>query len=122
MAGEVHWRRTKLTRDLIRCDLCGEKADTIHFVTDGDYPGSDGRDDQVEVVFGCPKHDAGGYHIELKRWFNPEEGVREHIDQKTRGQAGVAAADRRFDRLLGRRLKATAGRTSRRDLAGCTDD
>lgn len=95
----VDWRRTDLTPDLIRCDLCGAKADTIHFLADGRYPGTDGEDDDVEAVFACPKHDAGGYHVELDHWFG-KEGTREHIGEKTWGVAALGAVDDRFDQIL----------------------
>jgi hypothetical protein len=88
-----------VTRDLIRCDLCGKKADTVHFLTDGQYPGTGGADDQVGAVFACPDHDAGGYHVELARWFDPQEGLPEHIAEKTWGQAALAAVDRRIDQI-----------------------
>jgi hypothetical protein len=57
----VNWRRTQLTRDLIRCDLCGNQADTVHFVTEGGYPRGEGADAEVEAVFACAAHDAGPY-------------------------------------------------------------
>jgi hypothetical protein len=97
MAGD--WRRTELTRDLIRCDLCGEKADTVHFLTDGQYPATGGNNENVEAVFACPQHDAGGYHVELDRWFS-KEAIPNHIAQKTWGRAALAAIDGRFDQIL----------------------
>lgn len=94
------WRRTDLTRELIRCDLCGKKADTVHFLTDGDYPGKGGKDDQVKAVFACPQHDAGGYHVELDRWFNPKERFPQHIGEKSWGEAALAAVNGRFSQIL----------------------
>lgn len=94
------WRRTELTRDLIRCDLCGKKADTVHFVTDGQYPGTGQNDDRVEAVFACPQHDAGEYHVELDRWFDSKEGMPEHIGEKTWGRAALAAIDSRFNQMM----------------------
>jgi hypothetical protein len=81
---EPVWRRTDLTRNLIRCDLCGAKAESVHFLSDGDYPGKSG--DAVEAVFACPKHDAGGYHVEFDRWFDPGENFPQHIAQKFSGR------------------------------------
>lgn len=94
------WRRTELTRDLIRCDLCRERADTAHFHTDGGYPKVGGNDDRVEVVFACPKHDADGYWIALDDWFNPDRDVSNKIEAKTWGRAGVEAINVRFARIL----------------------
>jgi hypothetical protein len=96
----VEWRRTELTRDLIRCDNCGKKADTVHFLTDGDYPGKGEKNDDVQAVFACPKHDAGGYHVELGRWFDPKENFQTHIGQKAWGKAALGAIHTRFDQIL----------------------
>src|SRR4051794_34687040 len=94
------WRRTELTRELIRCDLCGKRADTVHFVTDGGYPGTGSNDEEVEAVFACPQHDAGGYYMDLDRWFNSKEAVPEHIAEKTWGRAALAAIGGRFDKMV----------------------
>lgn len=100
----AHWKRTKVTVDLLRCDLCGEQADALHFLSPrGTYP--DVSSDEIEdmqCVFSCPKHEAsGGYMIDLTRWF--EEGYehwREHLEEKRWGRSALFAWSVREEDLL----------------------
>jgi len=96
----VNWSRTTLTRGLIRCDLCGRRADTVHFVTDGEYPQGDGLEARVEAIFACPAHDAGGYTADLDSWLDGSSGFAEHVADKTWGPSALAAVNGRFDELL----------------------
>ncbi|TMC50367.1 MAG: hypothetical protein E6J20_17215 [Chloroflexi bacterium] len=63
-----------------RCDECGARADTIHFlprIVDCD-----------EVRFACAEHDPGGYWVSFKRWVTPlHRGYTfaDHIWQKHGG-------------------------------------
>jgi hypothetical protein len=69
------WTTTTPAKDLdYRCDLCGEPADALHFVP--------WVMDCEEVLFSCSKHDAGGYWVEFKHWFDPEERFPRHVAQK----------------------------------------
>lgn len=101
-----NWSRTQLTRGLIRCDLCGRRADTIHFLTDGEYPQGEGLEARVEAVFACPAHDAGGYTADLDRWLDGSTGFAQRVGEQTWGPAALAAVNARFDGLL---RKATEG-------------
>src|SRR5450755_191659 len=76
---EVSWRVTReLQPEDIHCDLCGEQADSMHFVP---YV-----IDCKAVVFACPDHNPvpDGYSIELKRWYGPEAELDfpDHIAEK----------------------------------------
>jgi len=100
----ITWRRTEITRDLLRCDLCGEQADALHFLSDGHYP--DVRDAEasegVQVAFSCPLHDAGGYWVSLDRWYGPEREMdwHSHIGGKLWGLAALCALGDREHALL----------------------
>lgn len=99
----VTWRSTTPDEKLdYRCDLCGAPADTLHFV-----PGVCGT---REVLFACPKHDAGGYWIHLKRWFDPKERFVEHVMKKQNSEAGLVLLADRIDEL--HRAEAKGGGTS----------
>ena len=92
-AVNVNWRRTELRRSHIRCDLCGDEADTLHFLTEGGYPKveTEGDWEGVEVAFACPKHDAGGYWVHLDRWYDQAERFPDHIREKSWGAAALWA-------------------------------
>jgi hypothetical protein len=95
----VNWRRTKLTRDLFLCDLCGKEATAIHFVTDGRYPHvRDGA--QVDAVFACADHDAGGWWTELDRWMDPKGESQDHVGAKVWGQSALEAYEGRVNQIL----------------------
>lgn len=73
----VQWKVTGSVRlEGLHCDLCGEPADSIHFVP------------WVmrckAVVFACPKHSPvpEGYWVESSRWFKDAAGWEEHISRK----------------------------------------
>lgn len=80
----------EITADSYRCDLCGEQADTIHFVpwvtgTILIRPGEQEHDsDCKKCLFACPRHDPGGYHFELDVWLDPAQHDRmaRHLDEK----------------------------------------
>jgi hypothetical protein len=72
----------------------------MHFLTDGKYPGAGGDNDRVEAAFACQDHDAGGYHAELNRWFNPKERFPEHIEEKSWGATALAALNSRINGIL----------------------
>jgi hypothetical protein len=76
----VTWHELRpLTAALFGCDFpdCGEQADTIHLV-----PWCDRECEQV--LFACPRHDAGGYCIEvesyLEEWIDWKQHLAEKID------------------------------------------
>lgn len=88
------WRTTKSTSELdFRCDHCGEKANTLHFV-----PWVGGLDTE-EVLFACPKHDPGGYWVTFTRWFDPREDFPHHVWQKQGGPEALALLEQRIDQL-----------------------
>lgn len=70
MDAPVTWRTTAPDSELdYRCDLCNEKASTIHFL-----PWVIRCE---RVLFACPKHDPGGYWTDLPlsdRMFRHIEG------------------------------------------------
>jgi hypothetical protein len=86
------WRTLKPAKDLdFRCDLCGKPADTLHFVP---WVGQ-----TEKVVFACPTHDAGGYWVELARWFDPAQAFPQHIADKDGGLESVALLEARIEEL-----------------------
>lgn len=88
---KVAWRVTRLGKDDFKCDLCGQRGDTFHFV-----PGISSPD--CEVVFACPRHDAGGYWVRLVEWFDKSEFWDKHIAEKYGGREALRKLDERFDR------------------------
>ncbi len=80
------WRSTKPDSKLdYRCDLCGEPANTIHFV-----PWSGQCD---EVLFACPDHDPGGYWLDLDRfWTNEMQDHLFHDWERSERQIGLLGA------------------------------
>lgn len=87
----VVWRETGEPKiEQYRCDLCGEQADTIHFVPWVKTP--------KQALFACPEHDPGGYWFRLKEWMNEADRKRwiEHLDGKTDGPEALALL---FDRM-----------------------
>jgi hypothetical protein len=106
------WRRTRLTRDLIRCDLCGKKADTVHFLTDGQYPGTGGADDQIEAVFACPDHDAGGTTSSLLAGSIRRRGFRSTSQRRLGAEQPSLPPNAESTRSYERRPRATGKRTS----------
>jgi hypothetical protein len=98
----ITWHRVELTRDLLRCDLCGKQADALHFLSDGEYPNVHDRDahEGVEAVLSCPEHDAGGYWMTLDRWLDEEEDFPDHVRQKLWGCAALFAWSVRVEQAL----------------------
>lgn len=77
--------------DDLKCDVCGETADTIHFldVEDGTYP----KGGPVTVRFACADHDFGLYFVDVARFVDRkrEESFATHIARKDWGLYGLAA-------------------------------
>jgi hypothetical protein len=84
----VTWSYTRGTPEMLRCDLCGEQADTIHICFD---------DDNIEVVFACPAHDPGGYWIEVQRWFAETLDWINHLGEKDWGFEAIRKLAVRLD-------------------------
>lgn len=88
----VTWRTTKPDKELdYRCDHCGEKANTIHFVP---WAGN-----AEHCLFACPEHDPGGYWTYLDRWLDPEEDFIQHVLDKDGGDEAIVLWDQRVDAL-----------------------
>jgi hypothetical protein len=113
----VVWRRTELTADLLRCDLCGEEADTIHLHgvsacgmemcraarERGCHPEDAYLEtNPVQAVFSCSAHDAGGeYGFSVARWFADDQPpFAEHLEEKLWCWHALCALQARFDTLL----------------------
>lgn len=98
----VVWRTTGEPKvEQYRCDLCGEQADTIHFVPWG-------RTKPERALFACPEHDPGGYWLPLKDWVDEAGHERwiEHLDRKADGPEALALLFDRMDAM--RRIEAPA--------------
>lgn len=80
-----------------RCDACGREADTLHFV--GAVLCYPREDCEVLCYFACPRHDFGGYVVELRLWNSPREAFAAHVGAKRWGLAALIALD---ERLAGR--------------------
>jgi hypothetical protein len=94
------WRDLTKSReqllDAATCDLCGEKANTVHFVP---YDGSEQC--VTECLFACARHDAGGYwlsideHLRGKAWPH----TTHHIEGKVWGPKALMLIANRLDDL-----------------------
>lgn len=80
------WRRTSpVTPDQLKCDLCLEPANTVHWLPYAD-------DEATQVLFACPSHDPGGYWLPVTEVLRNDgiidRDTAKHIDGK--GERGVA--------------------------------
>ena len=63
----MEFRQVKIVDGSIRCDECGEPADTIHLTPNVVEYADDGTRLPVVPLAACPKHDPGGYWFEIER-------------------------------------------------------
>jgi hypothetical protein len=96
-----------MTPDLYRCDLCGEQADTVHFLRgNAELYDHEDRGPNVEaiesgdakVMFACPEHDCGGYGLPLKEWETDD--TQDHLKDKVWGWTFLFGMELRQNALL----------------------
>ena len=84
------WRTTAPVAELpYVCDLCGEPADSVHFlpwVTRAEH-----------IAFACPNHDPGGYWLRLRVLFADKRAMLSHIGGKNGGDHALALLAERID-------------------------
>jgi hypothetical protein len=92
MSFPVVWRTTRPLPELdYRCDLCGSRADSAHFlpwVTTA-----------TTVALACPDHDPGGYWVRLRDIWDDGRDLISHIGGKINGDHAVALLAERIDQL-----------------------
>lgn len=100
VAGSPRCRQATVEEGTIRCDTCGEPADTLHFL-----PWVVAYDpDERRIEAACPQHDPGGYWLRIEELRTRPLHLLMHLSEKRQaphaalvewlGYAGAAVLDR----------------------------
>lgn len=88
--------------DILKCDECGDPADTLHFVNSRGQEGGVGDVRDTHVKFSCPSHTFGGYEVDFPRLLGGLGGGRSflsHIAEKTWGVFALAELRKRLSEI-----------------------